>query len=892
MIVRNEAAIIERCLDSAALLIDAAVICDTGSADGTAERASAWLRRRGIPGQVLRHAWVDFATNRNALLAASHACTASLGWRRDRVQWLLLDADHELVVEPGFSRHDLTGDAILLRQRTDAAAWWNLRLAHARVDWRVVGATHEHYEPLDLGAARRLRSLWIRDHADGGSRTAKFARDVALLSDTLRQQPSDSRSMFYLAQSYGAQGETIKALVLYSKRIAAGGPDEETWHAVMAVGRLYAATGDVAQASAAFLQARTMDPERAEPSFELARLLRTHGRLEAAAAYAADAAALPEPQRLLMVDERVYQYRAALELARSAVGTSLHRKGAEACERLMLQRGAPPAVQAEARVASLSYVEALRGAMFLRLQPRLEPPWRPCNPSIVRAGEGYLVNCRAVNYEQRRLRYRPLDDDRIFRTRNILLPLDRDGRACGQREVAIDEAPLRAATIQGLEDCRLFTWRGDTWMTCATADRHPSGRIHQSLCEIRSDGQVVQHRPLTGRFDALHQKNWLPFENQDGAMCAVYGYDPVTILRLDPRTGAYDVAARVANLVEAQGWRGSAGPIPWPPRAPVGWLLLVHEAIERDGPDGLRERVYTHRFVECDRSFALTRASAPFVFAHQGVEYACGMCHTVERDGVLIGLGVEDREAYLCRVPQDRIDLLMRESVATTLLTEGTQLAKASVTGRSAIAAPPAADDDLDGRIEAAIVPLHGWATPEKAACLARLILEARADLSVEIGVFGGRGTIAMAMAHQTQGHGHVVGIDPWAAAASLEGENSPENDEWWLTVDYAAVFASFVEAIARHGLTRQVRIMRQRSEDAVGLFRDRTIAVLHQDGNHSEQISSAEVLRWTPKLRPGGYWIADDCDWPTTAKALALLEERGFALVDNRGSWRVYRKP
>jgi hypothetical protein len=262
------------------------------------------------------------------------------------------------------------------------------------------------------------------------------------------------------------------------------------------------------------------------------------------------------------------------------------------------------------------------------------------------------------------------------------------------------------------------------------------------------------------------------------------------------------------------------------------------------------------------------------------------MARTIERDGVMIGLGIEDREAYLCRVPAARVESLLQRGRAAALLRDAAPAAVAGADDGSA-----SADATLSARIDKAIAALHGWATPEKATCLARLILQARAELSVEIGVFGGRGTIAMAMAHEALGYGYVAGIDPWSASASIEGENAPENDEWWQAVDYDAVLASFLAAVTSHGLSRQVRVMRQRSDEAVRLFADRSIAVLHQDGNHSEQVSSGEVVRWAPKIKPGGYWVADDCDWPTTAAALVLLEHQGFVLVEDHGSWRVYRK-
>jgi Methyltransferase domain len=199
---------------------------------------------------------------------------------------------------------------------------------------------------------------------------------------------------------------------------------------------------------------------------------------------------------------------------------------------------------------------------------------------------------------------------------------------------------------------------------------------------------------------------------------------------------------------------------------------------------------------------------------------------------------------------------------------------------------------ELRVRITTALAPLHGWTTPEKGQTLARLILETGADRSVEIGVFGGRGTIAMAMAHQELGKGYVSGIDPWDVQASLEGVNDSANDEWWGKLDHEAIYEHFLAALVQHGIGRYCRIMRERSDTAVRLFADATVAVLHQDGNHSEQVSLTEVNLWSPKLASGGYWVADDVEWATTQRALARLAELGFEPIEDHGSWRVYRKP
>ena len=54
MIVRNEAPIIERCLESVMKFIDHWVIVDTGSTDGTQQLIQQVLRN--VPGELIEHA--------------------------------------------------------------------------------------------------------------------------------------------------------------------------------------------------------------------------------------------------------------------------------------------------------------------------------------------------------------------------------------------------------------------------------------------------------------------------------------------------------------------------------------------------------------------------------------------------------------------------------------------------------------------------------------------------------------------------------------------------------------------------------------------------------------------------------------------------------------------
>src|SRR4051812_15715323 len=85
MIVRNEAATIERCLDSVRPLISRWVIVDTGSTDDTADRIKRELD--GIPGELHHRPWRNFGANRTELMDLAQGVGDYL---------LLLDADMTL----------------------------------------------------------------------------------------------------------------------------------------------------------------------------------------------------------------------------------------------------------------------------------------------------------------------------------------------------------------------------------------------------------------------------------------------------------------------------------------------------------------------------------------------------------------------------------------------------------------------------------------------------------------------------------------------------------------------------------------------------------------------------------------------------------------------------
>jgi hypothetical protein len=195
----------------------------------------------------------------------------------------------------------------------------------------------------------------------------------------------------------------------------------------------------------------------------------------------------------------------------------------------------------------------------------------------------------------------------------------------------------------------------------------------------------------------------------------------------------------------------------------------------------------------------------------------------------------------------------------------------------------------VEKTIERELLSIPGWCTVEKGIRMAELARGA--SLCVELGVFGGRGLISMALALADQKSGRADGIDPFTPSAALEGTNDPANDDWWGRLDYSAIATEAQKAIYRLKLAPYAHLIRMRSIEVVGYYDDESISVLHQDSNHSEEISCKEVSLWASKIQRNGYWIFDDAHWPSTQKAQRELTQRGFKQLEDHTQWKVYAR-
>lgn len=313
MIVRDEAAVIERCLASVLPYIDSWVIVDTGSLDDTPARIQRILA--GVPGELHHRPWINFGHNRGEALELA----------RGKADYLLfIDADETLGAHSGAHWPELSQDAYSLEARFNGTRYDRVGLVSTRLPWRWAGVLHEYLDAGQPVEQPRLPGFWIEVRNEGARSQdpQKYEKDAAVLEAALRQEPQNARYTFYLAQSYRDAGQQALARQWYEKRSAMGGWEEEVWYSLFQIARLTELLGEPkAQVMAAYLRAYAARPGRAETLVALARYLRLQGDHPPAYLYARQATELPLSTDRLFVESAAYTWACKDELALAAFYT-------------------------------------------------------------------------------------------------------------------------------------------------------------------------------------------------------------------------------------------------------------------------------------------------------------------------------------------------------------------------------------------------------------------------------------------------------------------------------------------------------------------------------------------------------------------------------------------
>jgi len=470
MIVRNEARVIGRALDSVRELVDYWVVCDTGSTDETPMLVLEHLN--AVPGELHRCDWMSFGHNREEALrlARPHADYS-----------LILDADMVANLRGELPALDADWYELRYEGAIDYSQPMLLSNAHA---WEYVGVTHEYVRSPTAHVGGTLPELTLIHLGDGEMRDDKFERDIRLLEQAHAEDPGDERTVFYLGQSHWDRGDPERALEWYERRVAQGGGwSEELWYARFRVAEARRALGANEQdVAAAYLDAYAARPSRIEPLYALARACRQRGDFALGHLMACAGEHAPYPADRLFIDREVYMFRLALERGLCALGLG---RVSDAVRGFNAVLGAPdvPDWAADAAIRGLERADALAcGSRAVVGEPN------PIKVVVAFRNPGHFLDaCVESLLEQDYEHFTVVAvDDASDDGSGARLPVNDPRFVCLRNEVRLGGAGSVHRAVS--EACRpedvVVHVDGDDWLACPDALRYVDEQYRRHDCWV------------------------------------------------------------------------------------------------------------------------------------------------------------------------------------------------------------------------------------------------------------------------------------------------------------------------------------------------------------------------------------------------------------------------
>lgn len=320
MIVKNEAHIILETLQNLvnSITFDYWVISDTGSTDGTENLILNFFSEVGIPGELHKDEWQNFAYNRNL----------ALNYARGKGDYILIfDADDFVEGSLKIST-DLEADAYYLNFSDESGVLSFRRVAlvknNPEIYWR--GVVHEFIELPEGASYGNLVGPYSVIARTRGARSLdddKYYHDATVLANAVynNQDPDlEPRYTFYCARSYRDAGLYQEALSWFKKRaVMTDGWSEEAYYSCLEIAQIYENEGKALEGREYLEKAIQINPNRAEAWSQLAKLYREAGQHHIAFAYAYMAKDLELNPDSLFSWNRVYDYWIPFELLENGV---------------------------------------------------------------------------------------------------------------------------------------------------------------------------------------------------------------------------------------------------------------------------------------------------------------------------------------------------------------------------------------------------------------------------------------------------------------------------------------------------------------------------------------------------------------------------------------------
>ncbi len=347
IMVKNEADVIIPTLEPLVQEgVDAILVYDTGSTDGTQNVVRSYFKSKNIQhGYIIEDPFIDFATSRNRSLDAVEKLFPQITfflmldaeWYLHNTKELITYCQHHKEIEPGVLDSCYSIRLITKQDNIDNYA---VRLFRNGKNARYVGVVHESVKQPSSGRLPHdIYFEYIPKQFGQEKSKQRLTRDYELLKKSLEDDPTNTRTLFYLAQTCQFLDKWEEAIRYYKKRAEYNDISEECYLAYYRIGcaiehlrfgkNVLSYTWE--DALHYYLQAYSMLPHRAEPLFRIANYYHYMQQYPLAYLFAQKAADLPYPQHdVLFVEKDVYDFMRHDILSQCAVYVGEYEKGKDA----------------------------------------------------------------------------------------------------------------------------------------------------------------------------------------------------------------------------------------------------------------------------------------------------------------------------------------------------------------------------------------------------------------------------------------------------------------------------------------------------------------------------------------------------------------------------------
>lgn len=230
-------------------------------------------------------------------------------------------------------------------------------LAKNEPHWEWQGILHETLVSSKTVQGEMLEGIVNQYNVNPGSRSSdpkKWSKDIIVLEEELKRDPSQGRYLFYLAQTYAVSGQLDKALECYQRRVSLGQKierdKEELFWSLYSIGCLQSDLhwpDDTVIDS--FLNAFSFDSTRAEPLYRLATHFQRMESYILGYVVIQWAKEMPMPHGAQRMQHAVYQYLIALKFAELAASVGKREESLSAYTALLDNPHAPEEAKEIAR---------------------------------------------------------------------------------------------------------------------------------------------------------------------------------------------------------------------------------------------------------------------------------------------------------------------------------------------------------------------------------------------------------------------------------------------------------------------------------------------------------------------------------------------------------------